>query len=221
MSIEDLPNPLLLAGIIFLTGLLPLGLATVTAFVKIVVVLSILRNALGLQQTPPNLVINAGAIVLTLYVMYPVVIKIGNGLEALPPGREGLVLITSAIPIVIENIRAFMSPLIEPGKLDFFMSTAAKIWPADVMETVTPDDFLIVLPSFFVSEMQSALELGVIIFIPFLIIDMLVANTMMALGMIMVPPTMIALPIKLMFFVGVSGWSLVIDRLLSSYAVGL
>ena len=120
MSIEDLPNPLLLAGIIFLTGLLPLGLATVTAFVKIVVVLSILRNALGLQQTPPNLVINAGAIVLTLYVMYPVVIKIGNGLEALPPGREGLVLITSAIPIVIENIRAFMSPLIEPGKLDFF-----------------------------------------------------------------------------------------------------
>ena len=89
------------------------------------------------------------------------------------------------------------------------------------METVTPDDFLIVLPSFFVSEMQSALELGVIIFIPFLIIDMLVANTMMALGMIMVPPTMIALPIKLMFFVGVSGWSLVIDRLLSSYAVGL
>ncbi|MEM9438880.1 MAG: EscR/YscR/HrcR family type III secretion system export apparatus protein [Pseudomonadota bacterium] len=221
MSIEDLPNPLVLAGIIFLTGLLPLGLATVTAFVKISVVLSILRNALGLQQTPPNLVLNAGAIVLTLYVMYPVILKIGDGLESLPATDDGFAIITSALPIVMQQIRDFMSPLIEPTMLDFFMSTARKIWPAEVMATVQPDDFLIVLPSFFVSEMQSALELGVIIFIPFLIIDMIVANTMMALGMIMVPPTMIALPIKLMFFVGVSGWSLVVDRLLSSYAVGL
>ena len=222
MSIQDLPNPLLLAGVIFLAGLLPLLLATVTAFLKISVILSILRNALGLQQTPPNVVLNAGAIVLTLYIMYPVILRVGQGLETMDADGDDVVgLITTAVPIVVEELRGFMAPLIEPAHLEFFMTTAKTIWPADVFASVQPDDFLIVLPSFFISEMQSALELGVIIFIPFLIIDMIVANTLMALGMIMVPPTAIALPIKLMFFVGVNGWSLIVDRLLSSYAPGV
>jgi len=222
MSIQELPNPLLLAGVIFLAGLLPLLLATVTAFLKISVILSILRNALGLQQTPPNVVLNAGAIVLTLYIMYPVILRVGQGLETMDADGDDVVdLITTAVLIVVEQLRQFMAPLIEPAHLEFFMTTAKTIWPADVFASVQPDDFLIVLPSFFISEMQSALELGVIIFIPFLIIDMIVANTLMALGMIMVPPTAIALPIKLMFFVGVNGWSLIVDRLLSSYAPGV
>lgn len=221
MSLQDLPNPLLLGGLIFLVGLLPLGLATLTAFIKISVVLSILRNALGLQQTPPNIVLNAGSMVLTLYVMYPVILRIGDGLEGLNADTDDVVaLIGETAPIVVEQIRSFMQPLIEPAHLEFFMTTAKKIWPEDVSASIEPTDVLIVLPSFFISEMQSALVLGAIIFIPFLIIDMVVANTLMALGMIMVPPTSIALPIKLMFFVGVNGWSMIVDRLLSSYAVG-
>ncbi len=222
MDVQNLPNPLLLGGVIFLVGLLPLALSTMTAFIKISVVLSILRNALGLQQTPPNIVLNAGSMVLTIYVMYPVILRIGEGLENLNTGGDDVVaLIGDAAPIVVEQIRRFMEPLIEPAHLEFFMTTAKRIWPDDVFASIEPTDVLIILPSFFISEMQSALELGAIIFIPFLIIDMVVANTLMALGMIMVPPTSIALPIKLMFFVGVNGWSLIIDRLLSSYAVGL
>lgn len=221
MSVQDLPNPLLLGGVIFLVGLLPLGLATLTAFIKISVVLSILRNALGLQQTPPNIVLNAGSMVLTLYVMYPVIARIGDGLEGLTTDDDDVVrLVGEAAPVVVEQIRSFMQPLIQPEHLEFFMATAKKIWPADVFASIEPTDALIVVPSFFISEMQSALELGAIIFIPFLIIDMVVANTLMALGMIMVPPTSIALPIKLMFFVGVNGWSMIVDRLLSSYAIG-
>lgn len=220
MTIQDLPNPLLLAGIIFLAGMLPLALATMTAFVKISIVLAILRNALGLQQTPPNLVLNAGALVFTLYVMYPVLLGIGSRLEGLDETTEGIGIITSALPIIIDEIRGFMYPLTDPDQLEFFMSTTTKIWPAEITESIEPQDFLIVLPSFFLSELESAIELGVIIFIPFLIIDMVVANTLMALGMIMVPPTSIALPIKLMFFVGANGWSLVIDRLLTSYSIG-
>ena len=219
MTIQDLPNPLLLAGIIFLAGMLPLALATMTAFIKISVVLAILRNALGLQQTPPNLVLNAGAVVLTFYVMYPVLLGIGAGLEGLDKTADGIGIIADALPIVIDEIRDFMYPLTDPDQLEFFMSTTTKIWPAEITESIEPQDFLIVLPSFFLSELESAIELGVIIFIPFLIIDMVVANTLMALGMIMVPPTSIALPIKLMFFVGANGWALVIDRLLTSYAV--
>lgn len=222
MNVQDLPNPLLLGGVIFLVGLLPLGLATLTAFIKISVVLSILRNALGLQQTPPNIVLNAGSIVLTLYVMYPVIVRIGDGLEGLATDNDDVIkLVGEAAPVVVEQIRSFMQPLIQPEHLEFFMVTAKKIWPVDIFESIQPTDVLIVVPSFFISEMQSALELGAIIFIPFLIIDMVVANTLMALGMIMVPPTSIALPIKLMFFVGVNGWSLIVDRLLSSYAIGV
>ncbi len=218
--LDNLNNPLLLAGAIFVAGLLPLGLSTCTAFVKIAVVLAILRNALGLQQTPPNMVLNAGALVLTLYVMYPVVLAIQRDLVSLGAKPTDMETVVAALPVVVDQIRNFMVPLIQPQQLDFFMKTAAKIWPPEVMASVKPQDFLIVLPAFFLSELQSALELGVIIFIPFLIIDLLVSTVLMALGMIMVPPTVITLPLKLMFFVGVSGWSLIADRLLSSYAAG-
>lgn len=221
MMFEGYPNPIALAAIVSLAGLLPLGLSTCTAFVKISIVLTILRNALGLQQTPPNVVLNAGALVLTAYVMYPVALQIAEVLPTSTDGGEGLEQMTTTLPLVAEKIRDFMYPLIHPKQLEFFLHTAAKIWPAEVIESIEADDFLIVLPAFFASEMQSAIELGIIIFIPFLIIDLLVANILMALGMIMVPPTVIALPIKLMFFVGINGWSLIVDRLLSSYATAV
>jgi len=219
-TLEQLNDPFLMAGAIFVAGLLPLVLSTCTAFVKIAVVLAILRNALGLQQTPPNIVLNAGAMVLTIYVMYPVLLTIQNQLAQLGDAGSDIEMVVAALPVVFGEMRNFMLPLIQPEQLEFFMRTASKIWPSEVMATVQPEDFLIVLPAFFLSELQSAIELGVIIFIPFLIIDLLIATVLMALGMIMVPPTMIALPIKLMFFVGVSGWSLIADRLLSSYASG-
>jgi len=222
MILDDLTNPFYLAAIITLAGMFPLGLSTCTAFIKISVVLSILRNALGLQQTPPNIVLNAGALILTIYVMYPVILDVREALPWTPDqAPEELEAITSSLPVVIDSIREFMKPLIHQEQHEFFMMTARKIWPEEVINSIDPDDFLIILPAFFISELQSAIELGVIIFIPFLIIDLLVANILMALGMIMVPPTVISLPIKLMFFVGVSGWSLIIDRLLAGYATGV
>jgi len=220
MNLDDLPDPLLIGATIIGAGLLPLLLSTSTAFVKISVVFAILRNALGLQQTPSNMIINAGALVLTLYIMYPVMHGIGQSLEALVEVPQGIEILTVALPAATDQMRNFMLPLVEAELLDFFVKTTARIWPPEVAQSVDPKDMVIVLPAFFLSELQRALDIGIIIFIPFLVIDLVVANTLMALGMVMVTPTPISLPLKLLFFVGVSGWTLITERLLSSYAVG-
>ncbi|MCE8001069.1 MAG: flagellar type III secretion system pore protein FliP [Rhodobiaceae bacterium] len=189
------------------------GLAImVTCFPFIVTVLSILRTAIGLQQAPPNMLIVSLALFLTYFVMEPVFTQAwDNGVS---PLTQQAIELEEAIPRILDPFRVFMADRIDP---DTF-SAMADLRPATQGLTPDPDSPLAVLvPSFLLSEISRAFQIGFLIFLPFLIIDLVVAAVLMSMGMMMVPPAIVSLPFKLAFFVVADGWSLVAGSLVRSY----
>jgi flagellar biosynthetic protein FliP len=187
------------------------GLAVmVTCFPFIVTVLSILRQAIGLQQSPPNMLIVSLALFLTWFVMDPVFTEAWvNGIE---PMQNGNLDLQSAIPAVLAPFRAFMAARLDADT--FAAMQALRPGP----ESVPVDAPLsLLLPSFILSEIQRAFEIGFLIYLPFLIIDLVVAAVLMSMGMMMVPPAVVSMPFKLAFFVVADGWSLVSGALVRSY----
>lgn len=192
----------------------------VTSFTKIVVVLSLLRNALGLQQVPPNVVLNGMALVLTVYVMFPVGHEMARRIDAqggpagLGTGTQGLMAAADAAK---EPLREFLIRHAPPRERDFFLRTARKALPAEQAQQLTDRDFIIVVPAFTVSELATAFQIGFLIFLPFLVIDLVVSNILMAMGMMMLSPTTVSLPFKLLLFVLVDGWVKLSHGLVLSY----
>jgi type III secretion protein R len=205
--------------IIFLTalGLLPFFMVTMTAFLKISVVMFILRNATGLQQTPPTLVLYSIALILTVYVSLPLMEDVSNRLAANPLDYSSLDKLQSSANTVKEPIKAHLMRYAKPAEREFFLSATARIWPESYRANVKEDDFVILLPAFVSSELTRAFEIGFLLFLPFLIIDIIVSNILMAMGMMMVSPTVISLPLKLFMFVAVDGWSRLMHGLILSY----
>ena len=199
-----------LISLITLLSLVP-GLAVmVTCFPFIVTVLSILRQAIGLQQAPPNMMIISLALFLTWYVMDPVFTEAWvKGLEPLTLGTLDL---KAAIPEIVAPFRVFMSDRMDP---DTFAALQA-LRPGENSATGAAPLSLLV-PSFLLSEIQRAFEIGFLVFLPFLIIDLVVAAVLMSMGMMMVPPAIVSLPFKLAFFVVANGWSLISGALVRSY----
>lgn len=215
-------NPALVILTVVALGLAPFVAVMVTAFTKIVVVLSLLRNALGLQQTPPNVVINGLAIILSFYVMQPVVI------EAERAAREEYALLEQGEPLDVESVaniarkageplRAFLIKHSSESERAFFYQSARRLLPEDQRDQVTPDDWFVVVPAFTVSELTAAFQIGFLIFLPFLVIDLVVSNILLALGMMMLSPTMVSLPFKLLLFVLVDGWAKLVHGLVLTY----
>jgi flagellar biosynthesis protein FliP len=200
-----------LIALITLLSLVP-GLAImVTCFPFIVTVLSILRQAIGLQQSPPNMLIVSLALFLTWYVMDPVFTEAWTrGLEPLTAGR---IDVQAALPAIIAPFRGFMAARLD---LDTFEALRA-LRPG--VEAAAPVDapLSILVPSFLLSEIQRAFEIGFLIFLPFLIIDLVVAAILMSMGMMMVPPAIVSMPFKLAFFVVADGWALISGALVRSY----
>lgn len=187
------------------------GLAVmITCFPFIVTVLSILRQAIGLQQSPPNMLIISLALFLTWFVMDPVLTEAwAKGVE---PLSNGLIDVQTAIPLILAPFRVFMTARLDP---DTFAALQA-LRPGP--ETALAEAPLSVLvPSFILSEIQRAFEIGFLVFLPFLIIDLVVAAVLMSMGMMMVPPAVVALPFKLAFFVVADGWTLISSALVRSY----
>ena len=187
------------------------GLAVmVTCFPFIVTVLSILRQAIGLQQAPPNMLIVSLAMFLTWYVMDPVFTEAWT--KGLQPLSEGSVELPAAFQATMAPFRVFMA-----NRLD--ADTFASLQALRPGELGTPIDapLSLLVPSFLLSEIQRAFEIGFLVFLPFLIIDMVVAAVLMSMGMMMVPPTAVSLPFKLAFFVVADGWSLISGALVRSY----
>jgi flagellar biosynthesis protein FliP len=184
---------------------------TITCFPFVVTVLSILRQAIGLQQSPPNMLIVSLALFLSWYVMDPVITEAWvRGIEPLSKGTMGLDV---AFRETLAPFRVFMA-----GRLD--MDTFAALQALRPEPVVTPpvDSALsLLVPSFLLSEIQRAFEIGFLIFLPFLIIDLVVAAVLMSMGMMMVPPAVVAMPFKLAFFVVADGWSLIAGALVRSY----
>ena len=222
MDLGNLSPGLILALVVAL-ALGPYVAVMITAFTKLVVVFSLLRNALGLQQTPPNIVLNGLAIILSIYVMYPVGLEMAQVAapvttqqSAAPKPMNVNELLASA-ERAKEPMRAFLVKHTSAEEREFFLSTARRMLPEEKRALMTGEDLIVVIPAFTVSELARAFQIGFIIFLPFLVIDLIVANILQALGMMMLSPTTISLPFKLLLFVLLDGWSKLIHGLVLTY----
>ena len=195
-------------------SLAPSLLVMATAFTRIVIVLSLLRSAIGAQGVPPNPALVGLALFLTLFVMQPVLEQSwAGGLEPLMQGRIGEL---EGLQAAAEPFRRFMAAQVADADLSLFLDLA-KLPP--VPEGAAPEQipWRALLPAFLVSELKRAFEIGFLLFLPFLVLDMVVASLLMSLGMMMLPPNVVALPFKLIFFVLVDGWRLVAGSLVQGF----
>jgi flagellar biosynthetic protein FliP len=195
-------------------SLAPSILVMVTSFTRIVIVLSFLRTAIGLQQTPPNAVLVSLALFLTAFVMAPTLET--SWRDGIKPLIEESVDETTAIERATAPLRGFMLEQVRAKDLELFVDLSG----IEVPEEIEAMPLRVLVPAFMISELRRAFEIGFLIFVPFLVIDMVVAAILMSLGMMMLPPVMISLPFKLIFFVLVDGWFLVVGSLVQSFAIG-
>ena len=229
------------ALIIVLVGLslIPFIAMIATSYLKIVVVMSLIRNALGIQSIPPNMVINALAMILTFYIMAPIVseswsaiVESQKSMAAMTgktaPQAQGTRTVahpSSTIDLSSldlgkagEPFRRFLSAHTAPRERVFFIKTAETLWGKDGEPAVVdPESYWILLPSFCVSELTKAFQIGFLVYLPFIAIDIIVSNILLAMGMMMVSPVTISLPFKLLLFVMVNGWTLLIQGLVKGY----
>jgi flagellar biosynthesis protein FliP len=194
-------------------SLAPSILVMMTCFTRVVVVLSFLRTAIGTQTTPPNQVIMSLALFLTLFIMAPTFEK--SYYEGILPLIDESITEEQAIERSAEPFRVFMLQHVRDKDLELFLNMSPKI----KLEKRAETPYQILIPAFMISELKRAFEIGFLLFIPFLIIDLLVASILMAMGMMMVPPVIISLPFKLIFFVLVDGWYMVTGSIARSYGL--
>ena len=202
-------------------SLLPFLAMVATSYLKIVVVISLVRNALGVQSIPPNMVVNAIALILSFYVMAPVVEKSWNIYkeESVINKVEKKQYDTQIAMKAAEPMREWLVKQTDEKSRAFFVSTAEQLWAKDGEETakVDSESFFILIPSFCVSELTKAFQIGFLVYLPFIAIDIIVSNILLAMGMMMVSPVTISLPFKLLLFVMVNGWTLLIQGLVRGY----
>ncbi|REE93336.1 type III secretion system export apparatus subunit SctR [Cupriavidus plantarum] len=199
-------------------GLLPFIAMVVTSYTKIVIVLGLLRNALGAQQVPPSMVTNGIALIVSCFVMAPVgqaaydaAQRMSNG--SLADNGNAAVLFDAAR----EPFRQFLTKHTSERDRAFFMKSAKEIWPPEMADKLKQDDLLVLAPSFTVSELAAAFRIGFLLYLVFIVIDLVIANILMALGLSQVTPTNVAIPFKLLLFVAMDGWSVLIHGLISTY----
>jgi flagellar biosynthetic protein FliP len=192
-------------------SLAPSIIIMTTSFIRIVVVLSLLRTAVGLQQSPPNVVLISLAIFMSAFIMSPVFTESYE--QGIVPLLAEEIELTEAFDLSSAPVKTFMLTQTREDDLALFIEMS----PDAVPETAEDTSFWIVAPAFMISELRRAFEIGFLLFIPFLIIDLVVASILMSMGMMMLPPIVISLPFKLIFFVLVDGWRLVIGSLMQSF----
>jgi type III secretion protein R len=202
---------------VVLLALAPFVAVMVTSFTKLVVVLSLLRNALGVQQVPPNVVLNGIALVLSLYVMYPVGTEMSTRMHGMDGIGNSTKSMLQAADSAKEPLREFLVKHSRPLERAFFMKTAQKALKPEQAAGLTDRDFIVVVPAFTVSELSVAFEIGFLIFLPFLVIDLVISNVLMAMGMMMLSPTTVSMPFKLLLFVLIDGWVKLTHGLILTY----
>ena len=217
-------------------SLLPFVAMIATSYLKIVVVMSLIRNALGIQSIPPNMVVNALAMILTFYIMAPIMGESWNVVKtqaesrkaevqkreakAAVPGQPVLDFQTFDLEKAAEPFKVFLAKHTTPRERAFFVNTAEQLWGTDGEPAkVDPESFYILLPAFCVSELTKAFQIGFLVYLPFIAIDIIVSNILLAMGMMMVSPVTISLPFKLLLFVMVNGWTLLIQGLIRGYVI--
>ncbi len=220
------PSLITQATALTLLSLLPFIVMILSSFLKIVIVLSLLRSALGVQQAPPNPVINGVAFMLSLFVMYPTAMKMYDAAQATiarTKAPDSLVAPDSAAYIMNiandakEPLREFLKRNSLAKHQALFYGMSLKTLPEEHRSEIKPDDFMILVPSFITSQLKDAFEIGVLIYIPFFVIDLVTSNVLLAMGMMMLSPVTISMPLKLFLLVMLDGWTLLIEGLVNTF----
>lgn len=208
---RDVVSSLQILFFLTIISLAPSLLIMMTSFTRIIVVLHFVRSAIGTQQTPPNQVLIGLALFITLFIMAPVMNQVNE--EALKPYSAGAISQDEAIQTGLAPIRAFMFEQVNDKDLALFLdlSKVENVANQDDIPTTT------LIPAFIISELRAAFIMGFLIYIPFIVIDMVVASTLMSMGMMMLPPVMISMPFKILLFILADGWSLVIRELVKTF----
>ncbi len=208
---SPIADPLRIVAMLTVLAVLPAIVVAMTSFTRTIIVLSMLRHAFGMQDTPPNIVLLSVALFLTLFTMAPALEQINA--TSLQPLASQQIELQAAIENGVAPLRDFMVRQTREKDLALILEIARVPPPAGIAEVKT----LHVVPAFLLSELKTAFQIGFIIFLPFLLLDLVVASVLMSMGMIMVPPTVISLPLKILMFVLIDGWALVVRALLGSF----
>ncbi|NRO98869.1 EscR/YscR/HrcR family type III secretion system export apparatus protein [Paraburkholderia sp. NMBU_R16] len=204
---------------VFVVGLIPFVAMVTTSYAKIVVVLGLLRNALGVQQVPPNMVLNGIALLTSVYIMAPIGIEAMHNMQTpqLRADSNSSMVVIDGLEAAKEPFRAFLKKHTPEREKRFFLRSASAIWPSDVAASLHEDDLIVLAPAFSLAEMTDAFRIGFLLYVAFIVVDLVIANTLMAMGLNQVQPTNVAIPFKLLLFVAMSGWSSLIHGLVMTY----
>ncbi|WP_063655035.1 type III secretion system export apparatus subunit SctR [Candidatus Arsenophonus triatominarum] len=211
-------NPMQLIVVLFCLSIMPLFVVMGTSFLKISIVLSMLRNALGIQQIPPNMAIYGLALILTLFTMAPVGFGIHDNIKAQPIDWNSVDSLEQINSSVIAPYKDFLKKNTSEEQVKFFTQIGYKIWPKQYQTSLSPDSLLVMVPAFTMSQLIAAFKIGFLIYLPFVAIDLIVSNVLLAMGMMMVSPMTIALPFKLLIFILMGGWDKLIGQLMVSFS---
>ncbi|MFM0170851.1 type III secretion system export apparatus subunit SctR [Paraburkholderia sediminicola] len=209
-----------ITGLLFVIvaiSLVPFVAMVVTSYAKIVVVLGLLRNALGVQQVPPNMVINGIAVLVSLYVMAPIGMQAAQSMQGqamAPQPTQALIQMFSAAR---EPFRGFLKAHAKEREKRFFMHSASIVWPKEAANNLHDTDLIVLAPAFTLSELADAFKIGFLLYIAFIVVDLIIANVLLAMGLNQVTPTNVAIPFKLLLFVVMDGWSSLIHGLVMTY----
>jgi type III secretion protein R len=210
-------------ALLVILGLLPFLMIALTSFIKFAVVASLLRNALGIQQIPPNIVIYTIALVMTAYIMLPAGIASGRVvMDALSKGKPVL----SEIQAIAEPFVDFTQRVAVRQNVDFFRESAQRMWGEETAREVLDPEakpltrLVVLMPAFMVSELTRAFQIGFLLYLPFIVIDLIVANILLALGMSSLSPVTVSLPLKLLLFIALDGWKRLLEAMVLSYGIG-
>ncbi len=213
------PEPSLIGLLVVTTGLgmLALAVVTMTSFAKISVVLFLLRNALGVQQAPPNIVLYGIALVLTVFITLPLARTVSETVTQAPGEYRTFEDWMGGAGRAAEPVREHLKRFTTPSDREFFTSAARQLWPEGQREDISNDDLAILVPSFMTAELKRGFEIGFLLYLPFVVIDLVITTILMAMGMSQVQPNTIAVPLKLFLFVTVEGWTRMLHGLVMSY----
>ncbi|MBM3201674.1 MAG: EscR/YscR/HrcR family type III secretion system export apparatus protein [Chlamydiae bacterium] len=214
--------------IIALLSLAPFIIMMLTSFMKLVVVLSLLRQAIGVQNSPPNAVISGMALMMTIYVMAPTALAMynsaGSYIQEAAPKTQSALLSDASVEYMMgiidrskEPMRQFLMKNCDQKHMAYFYQLAKKKFPPEFQKNLQPQDFITLIPAYVTSQIRSAFEIGVLIYLPFFVIDLVTSNILLAMGMMMLSPLTIALPLKLLLLVMVDGWTLLTQGIVLTY----
>jgi type III secretion protein R len=212
-------DPVSLAVVLLAMSIVPFVAIVVTSYTKIVIVLGLLRNALGVQQVPPNMVLNGIALIVSVYVMAPIGYESADSMKRHTPagGPASAPQVFGYIEAAREPFRRFLVKHAHEREKAFFVKSAQTVWPKAQADQLQPQDLIVLAPAFALTELTEAFKIGFVLYLVFVVIDLVVANVLLAMGLSQVQPNNIAIPFKLLLFVMLDGWSLLIHGLILTY----